>query len=395
MKRKVLFCIDKFNHRGGATKSLIDLINYNDQLDHPIVVCSFHVTKEVKERFNVIEGSAKDVIDIYLNKEYEIIHYFKADGNTLLRDMNAYMRKFCINAKVVMTVCQKPSYKRFLLSHKEIAPSNKIVFIDKAAYNDKLYTFIPEIRKTVIYCGCTDKTIKYTAELLSSFNSDNDCPVIGRASRLVKCPPDTFEIFDKIDNPKKIVIIGDGPEFDFFKRESTKHESYETVMVGDLPYNDYLKEISKFDIFLYYLPPSAHSSIDYTLGDAMLLKKPCVYYGPPAPSERIVNGVNGFIAKSKDELSYLCNHLLRDKSLQFSIGENARESTIKNFSIWTTVEKYNKLYDKLPKSDQLIPIKVPLSFKLYYYQNEAIIMIKRIVNKILRLSKIQFQIGLE
>lgn len=394
MKRRVLFCIDKFNHGGGATKLLMDLINYNDQLDLPVVYCLSHVTKDIKEPFEVVEGTSKEIIDTYFEKRYEIIHYFKADGNQLLKRIGVFKRDDT-SLRVVMTVCQRPSYSRFLLSKKEIMLSNKIVFVDRTAYDDPLFAFIPSHRKTVIYCGCTDDTINFTKELLSLSTINNVCPIIGRASHLVKCPTDTFEVFDKIKNPKKIVIIGDGPKFNILKKEALKHKSYNTFMLGGLSYYDYLKEMSKFDIFLYYLPLSAHSSIDYTLGDAMLLKKPCVYYGPPAPSERIKDGVNGFVARSKDDLSNLCNKLIDNCDLRMKIGEKARESTIHNFSFRNTIKEYNALYDDLASDVFTSDISIPLYFYLYYCHNGIVVFIKRLINKIFRILKIQYQLDFD
>lgn len=77
--------------------------------------------------------------------------------------------------------------------------------------------------------------------------------------------------------------------------------------------------------FLYYLPLKAYSSIDGTLGEAMLLQKPVIYYGPEAPKERLIHGYNSLIANNKEEISVLCNKLAKDEEMRLQLGLKARE----------------------------------------------------------------------
>ena len=91
----------------------------------------------------------------------------------------------------------------------------------------------------------------------------------------------------------------------------------------------WLRLLNKFDVFLYHLPEKIYSSIDGTLGDAMLLKKAVVYFGPEAPKERLINGVNGLIAKTEEEItqaqknqSEKVSEMLKEISQKLDVGES-------------------------------------------------------------------------
>lgn len=380
---KVLYFIDNYYQNGGACRALRDLI-YSNRSNHEYVVyCSKVFSLDKTSSFEIEIGTAESILDFYIEHNYNLIHYFRADGGAVLKDLGRLIKRRHLKIPILTTVCQKPSFKLFQLSPKEIKASDYIVFIDKAAFNDKFYTFIDDKRKKVIYFGMPEETIKYTAELIK-VPHNNSCPVIGRASLLTKVPLDTFEVFDNIKNPKEITIIGGGDNIGTFLKLANQHTDYKTTIIEQLPYREYLQELNKFDIFLYYLPLDAHSSIDFTLGEAMLLEKPCVYYGPDAPKERFDDRVNGFVAKSKSELSEICNMLINDMVLQRKIGKNARISTIKNFSYLNTVKEYNALYHQILMDETPNRQDIPLSLYIYFAKTKVVIFLKRVLNKCLR-----------
>lgn len=365
---KVLFIIERYLSNAGASSAMRQYIFNNPELEEPVAFCG-SCNKKDGDTLLVQEAGADAVLDYYLAHGYRCIHYFRSDRWNLFEALMQAATRRGIRLPVITTVCQKPSYLPCMLRPYEIECSDYLVFIDKAAYGDDLYAFIPEERKMLNYLGSTKARSQQIIDLADANIPDNRIPVIGRASTLNKCPDDMFEVFDRLDNPKKILIIGgEGGELQAKIQEQAaqRREQYEVEITGYLPRTEYLKRLTEIDIYLYHLRPDAYSSLDATLGTAMRMKKPCVYMGPPAPEERFEQGVNGFVAKSNDELVRYTNMLLHDAALREQLGSNARESTLRDFGAEKTIQNFNILYHKLVNGEALPPLCVPLSFRLYF-----------------------------
>lgn len=390
---KILFIIDKYSHYAGASKALADIINGNSELDDPILLCKTHHSKGIQEPFVVIEGNAITAVDICISERYAVIHYFKADGCDLLIKTSKLLKKKGLNIPIITTVCQKPSFNPFLMGPEELKSSDYLVFIDKAASKDPLYKFIPDSQKYVVYCGSPAETIRKTESIISKYSHlVNEKIVIGRASQLIKFPMDSFDIYDQLSMPIEVRIIGGGSQISLIEKESKCHTTYKTSLLGNLPYDQYLDEMGKFDVFLYYLPQTGYSSIDFTLGEAMLLKKPCVYMGPDAPKERFIHGVNGFLANSKEELVKYCNLLINDKELRKRIGNEARKTTVKDFSFDATIHGYRHLYNIAINNPIPRCYDIPYKFKIFCKLNNIRLFVIKVTNKLLRTLNVTYQI---
>lgn len=379
-KYKVIYCIDYYEITGGASIALIETIKSNPKLEKYIIACR---NCTLPEHF-VFKKSGKEIIEEYLSGNYDFIHWFKSAGFKLFRELVREAHRRHLHPNIITTVCQRPSFKLHLLSPIEIKHSLALVFIDKAAYNDSLYAFIPSELKRMIYFG----TSKYTLEILNSVLEEGTSDkkkleiIYGRGSTLNKCPKDMFKIFDGINSPKHFVIVGNGDDR-WIKKEARKRDDYTVEIIQGLPYKKWLEVLKNFDVFLYYLPLSAYSSIDGTLGDAMLLKKPVVYYGPDAPKERLINGYNALVASSKEDIIKYCNLLLSDEQLRTTLGEHARETTLRDFPMCKTIDSYNQLYRDLQtkQNDADTPrIRIPLDFYFYY----GLITCKNFITKCIR-----------
>lgn len=315
----------------------------------------------------IVVNSENDLKRIITSANYDVIHYFKGSGYDLFNWARNIVESEDLNIPIVTTVCQRPSYPTLLLSPDEIRYSDKIVFIDKQSYKDPLYPFIPEEKKTVIYFGCPQSHVEETGELLSLRKEHNcsDKIIFGRGSTISKCPPDMLEIFNDIPyKDKKFRIVGVSPNS--WVGEKAKALS-DVEVIPPVKYRQWLEYCNDFDIFLYQIPRSSHASIDGTLGDAMLLEKPVVYYGSEAPKERLEHGVNGFIATTEEEFIKYADILANNPKLREEMGKKARETTIRDFHIDVEISKYYDIYkDSAAKGHNPMPVDIPNSYKKYF-----------------------------
>ena len=361
---KVLFTINRYYSNCGASRAMRVYMQNNEGLEEPVVFCK-HLAKEDSDPIPIQCGTAEKILDYYLAHHYQCIHYFRSDQWELFEELVRAAKRRNIHLPVLTTVCQQPDYRGIMLRPFEITHSNMLVFIDKAAYNCPRYSFIPKERKTMIYCSFSTNSAKEdTTRMADRAEKTNPIPVVGRASSLNKCPNDMFDVYDRLDEPKKILVIGGGNSKTTarIKAHCDKRKgSYAVEMTGQLLYAEYMKRMTEIDIFLYHLRTDAYSSLDATLGTAMLMKKPCVYMGPPAPAERFEHGFNGFVAHNKEELVKYTNMLLRDPALREKIGANARMTTLRDFSAADTFQKYNELYRKIADSRSTPHIRMPFT----------------------------------
>lgn len=359
---KILFLIQNYHIIDGSSMALYEYINENKSITEYKILCRRYTEKQPNLNIDIV-NSSEDIKNEILKEDYNIIHYFKTHGYDLFN----WTLKAIVQAKkripIVTTICQRPSYKGMLLSPKEIEKSNILVHIDIASLNDNLYKFIPTNKKFLNYFGRQKSNLDLTENIRAQYKSNSKFTIIGRGSSLNKCPKDIIQIYDKLKIPnKKLIIVGITPNS--WLHQICKNRS-DITLIPPVPYIEWLKICNSFDIFWYYIPSTSHSSIDGTLGDAMLLGKPIVYMGSEAPKERFKQD-DGFIASNKAEMISYLNILSQDKNLRDHIGENARKTIIENFSLTTTITNYNYIYNKI-NNINYINTKIPVNYKLYFY----------------------------
>ena len=377
MSYNIIFCIETFNIGGGATIALMSLIKNNPDIKDYVIFCRNIIRNEKSLEGKIIVGKGNDIITFFQREKFDLIHWFKANGNCLFEDLIKEMCKYEWKIPILTTICQKPSCKSLLLSPCEILYSNHLVFIDKAAYNDALFQFIPNSKKSMIYFGFGQELLEIIDKVRKNTPYIKTNQIIyGRGSSLNKCPKDMFDVFDKINHPKSFIIVGGGKK-QWIIREINKRKMYDVKLIDNLRYEEWIKVLNSFDVFLYYLPLKTYSSIDGTLGEAMLLQKPVIYYGPEAPKERLIHGYNSLIANNKEEISVLCNKLAKDEEMRLQLGLKARETTLENFSIERTIDAYNILYNKLLTKKEFIHLDMPFFYLCHYYMCKRYFLLKR------------------
>lgn len=310
----------------------------------------------IPDYYNAVSSNNKETIRDFVNKGPLLIHYFRGIPSNILKQVLKIVGQ---ENPIIMTVCQSPFFKPLLLSPFEIRTAWKIVFIDKTSYTCSLLDFLPIEKKTMTYLS-SDLYIKETETLRRPQNSPYI--IYGRGSTIAKCPHNMFEVFDKINIlNKKFVIVGIPDGNNWVRKEAAKRDNVEVY--GMLSQNEWFKMCASFDIFLYHLPLSSYASVDGNLGLAMLMRKPVVYMGSDAPKERFVHGENGYVADSIEDMAMYATALGQDRELRYTIGENARKSTIKDFNGRERMKVYKNIYETVTKN---IHSPIPLSYYIFY-----------------------------
>lgn len=363
---KVLFLITRYDVRDGASRALYAIIKNNIALTKCKVLCK--IKWQVQEDLDVkVVTNGKEIVNEYISGGYDLIHNFKAGGYDAFYWLQKEIRNEKIYIPIVTTVCQRPSFKKMLLRPDEIRYSTILVFIDKASYKDSLFNFIPNSKKEFTYFGATKDLIEKTDHLSQCYTPTTDCIVYGRGSTQSKCPRNMINVYDLIDVEHKKFVVAGCDKCKTWLHELVSGRS-DIQLYGQLPYEEWLELCATFDVFLYQIPEDTHSSIDGVLSQAMLMRKPVVYYGSEAPKERFIHGYNGFIANTYAEIAYYATLLGKDPAKRKEIGRNARKTTIEQFSIMSTVSNYNRIYQKTLSMKEYIgnSIYIPGKYRRYY-----------------------------
>ena len=351
---KIISVIDWFKIGNGATSAITTINSFfkDGGIDYSVL---FDYSKGVLPE-NTHKWSDDLFLQIVDNRKDVIVHYYLSGGKKG-RGIFFKLVNCCkfhgLTIPIVTTVLQRPSYAYCMLSPYIIHHSSHIVFIDKASYNDSLYSFIPAERKSMFYCNFPFPAheiakLDQLAKVRDNHNK-NERFVYGRGSVINKCPQDTIEVFEQIDvGPKYFVICGVDDDSWIAKKARYK-KNIKTY--PNKSFEEWKLICSTFDVFLYYLPKDTYSSLDGNLGLAMRLGIPPIVYGPDAPKERIVQGVNGFVAETKDEILRYAKLLFEDDELRKTIGKNARDMTYSMFHGRQTLDGYVSLYKRLLAGD--------------------------------------------
>ena len=390
--KNIAVLIDIYNPFGGASKAAAGYARHIRTLGYnTFIICNKLVRENnVPDDVFVLDSIYK--CKCFLNNyDIDFIHYFKSaiplGYSSIFYKINRAKEKVRKDIKSIITVCQQPSFPSTILTPYEIRHSEHIIFIDKTAYNDPLYRFIPKYRKTWMYLiNSKDMPITDDYEKLvkQEYSSDNEVIIFGRGSTLNKCPKDTIEVFDNINTnkEKRFIIIG-VPESSNWLSNKIKQRDIDNINTYPLQTQlKYAEIVSTLDIFLYYLPENIYSSII----TAMRLGIPCVVYGPPAPKEMIIHGYNGYIANTKKEFIKYAELLANDIKQREIIGRNARKYRTENIPEINWKNAHINIIENVYNSDNEDAIKNPLLPTINIYIRKNLYLIYRLFNKLFNIS---------
>lgn len=371
----IAILVNSYSRNGGASKSIRDCVASLVDRGHRVHILTNRSSYEKQPEDVSIVRTKEDVLMALNECDSEIVLFFKAAKSlvdkSIFSKFMAIKPKLDKNIRVVTIVCQRPSNPNTVLTPFEIDNSDHLIFIDRTAYNDTLYSFIPENRKSWTYLSIPDNGPNPLDRYVKTdYSLKNDEVVFGRGSSFNKCPKDILEPFDKIkvDGKKKFVIVGVPKSPNWLLSKINKRGKNDVVTYPLMGFDEWMEEVSKFDIGLYILPVDAHSSIDGTLGQMMRIGLPVIVGGAPAPKERIIHGENGFIADTVSDIVYYAELLAGEQKLREKIGRNARQSTIYlNSKSW--IDKLEDIMENcLPQAGSVaIPFKTRIKINVIHF----------------------------
>ena len=159
----------------------------------------------------------------------------------------------------------------------------------------------------------------------------------------------------------KLIIIGDGPDIDFYKKMvKDKKIEKNVIFVGKVPYENIPLHYQLADAFV---TASKSETQGLTVIEALASSLPVIVINDDSFKDAVKNGENGFIFKNAEEYRKILNNILNDKNILINMKENARNSS-KKYSSSTFAKNVLKVYEKAieKKNNETIITKLKEEF---------------------------------
>jgi len=204
---------------------------------------------------------------------------------------------------------------------------------------------------TTIYTGIDTNLYKPNnlKKLRKEYNISDDTIVIGIVAvlRAAKRHKDLIEAISQIDRNIKLIIVGNGPQWDNIQKLiKEKNLEDKVIMTGER--NDVPEILSDFDIFVL---PSKEEALGTSILEASSAGVPVIGSRVGGIPECVREDKNGllFDAMNVEDLKDKLLTLIDDKEKLNFYKKNAREFIKENFSVEKMVSETEKLYDRLVK----------------------------------------------
>lgn len=149
-----------------------------------------------------------------------------------------------------------------------------------------------------------------------------------------------------------LLLVGDGDRLSNLRSLAQRLSLHENIR-----WLGYQKDprpyLSIADLFL--LPSYAVETFSLALLEALSMGKPAIATDIGGSSEIVIEGVNGFLVKSKDvrSLAEKLGRLINDRELREKFGAKARESIVHKFNLSNMISKTEGLLIELASADDL------------------------------------------
>jgi glycosyltransferase involved in cell wall biosynthesis len=145
----------------------------------------------------------------------------------------------------------------------------------------------------------------------------------------------------------RFIVIGQGEdEYTLYLKNLAKELNIEKSVIFWGEENNIKPLLNRLDIVCLL---SKHEGLSRTLLEAMALEKAIVSSDVPQNTELIIHEKTGLNARldSADDTALQINSLLADKTLASTLGKNAREYVLQNFTLDKTMKKIYDVYNGL------------------------------------------------
>ena len=120
----------------------------------------------------------------------------------------------------------------------------------------------------------------------------------------------------------KLLIVGDGPDIDQFKKQANKLKiSDNVIFTGKVPWKDVPKY---YAISTVFATASKTETQGLTVIEAMAASIPAVCFMDDSFEDAVIDGLNGYFFKNKRQYKNQIETLINDKTLVKQIGKQAR-----------------------------------------------------------------------
>jgi len=204
---------------------------------------------------------------------------------------------------------------------------------------------------TTIYTGIDTDLYKPNnlKKLRKEYNISDDTIVIGIVAvlRAAKRHKDLIEAVSQIDRNIKLIIVGDGPQWDNLQNLiKEKHLEDKVIMTGQR--DDVPEILSDFDIFVL---PSSEEALGTSILEASSAGVAIVGSDVGGIPECVKEDKNGllFEPKNVEDLKNKLLMLIDDKDRLNFYKQNARKFILDNFSVDKMVKETENLYERVVK----------------------------------------------
>ena len=168
-----------------------------------------------------------------------------------------------------------------------------------------------------------------------------------------------------ISNKIKLVIVGDGPELDKYKKYVDKNNlSNNIIFTGKVPWND----ISSYYLIANCFTTASHTETQgLTVIEAMAASLPVVAIEDESFTDTVIDGLNGMIFKNRKEYKKCIVKLYQDQEKLSKLSTQARISAETHSSKYFAeqiLDVYKIAIKRHPKH------KIPLIEKIHRFMNK-------------------------
>jgi len=140
-----------------------------------------------------------------------------------------------------------------------------------------------------------------------------------------------FALFEALKNtPYKLYIVGTGSQMESLKKFA-KDNQINVIFLGNIPNHELPKIICQHEIFIL---PSYYEGMPKTLLEAMACGVPVIGTDVEGINEVIVNNYNGLLCEIDPiSINNAINMVMNDEILKKTLGENARDTILRNYCL--------------------------------------------------------------
>jgi glycosyltransferase involved in cell wall biosynthesis len=329
---KIIQIYDKLDRHGGAQSILRTLDEYFTHQFEEVYISGlsnyddfFYKSEISKKRY--IKFSILNIFSF--SNAIVISHSRKL--TTLFVLMNNVLN---LNSKIIHISHSIFDSKRFLTLY----PKNIIAVSNAVKKNLIDYFNVPEKNVIVIYNGIKESNIYINKKV----NSDIIKIIYVARIEDVKQQIEIVEnLSSKIKPNIQIDFVGDGSKVDELKIAIKRQSNDNFRYIGYS--NNIIQLIENYDYVMLF---SKKEGLGLTLVEGAMLGKPLISRGNngcEACAEVCIDGFNGFITNTFDELLQVCNNLDNISKIKYEqMAINSKEVYSRNFRLNTMLEKYKK-----------------------------------------------------